>query len=71
VLGDGVRYPRLSWECSAAGDFDCPDGVGLEDLTYLAERWLLQGDSAGAADAEGGEKVNLTDFGILNENCLK
>ena len=64
---DGVGYPRLSWEYSRGGDFDCGDGVGVEDLVYLAGRWLMEGDFAGAADADGDGVVGLADFGVMGE----
>ena len=28
MCGDGIDYPRLSWEFSRGGDMDCPEGVG-------------------------------------------
>jgi hypothetical protein len=68
---DGVDYPRLSWEFSRGGDFGCPDGVGVEDLVYLCERWLEAGPEAvGAADANGDGKVDLADYAILAEHWL-
>jgi len=33
-------YPRLFWEQMLVGDFTDPEGVGLEDLMFLAQHWL-------------------------------
>gem|GEM_PF-747118 len=63
---DGVDYPRLSWEYPRVGDFECPDGVGPEDLLYLAARWLAATPATvEAADATGDGTVDLEDFAIL------
>jgi formylglycine-generating enzyme required for sulfatase activity len=68
---NGVPYPRLAWEFSWGGDLGCPDGVGVEDLVYLCERWLAAGPGAvGAADANGDGKVDLADYAILAEHWL-
>ncbi|MBN1819040.1 MAG: hypothetical protein JW828_16895 [Sedimentisphaerales bacterium] len=67
----GMDYPRLAWEFSRRGDLTCPDGVMLEDLLYLADRW--QGMTpmiVGAADADGDGKVTFSDFAILSKNWL-
>jgi hypothetical protein len=69
---DGVSYPRLSWEFSQGGDMDCPDGVGMEDLLYLAGRWMESvPEVMGAADADGSGKVDLSDFEILAANWMR
>ena len=72
ICVDGVDYPRLSWEFSQDGDLNCPDGVGLEDLVYLAGRWM-KGTAAtsGAADSDGDGKVDLADFGIVASNWMR
>ncbi|MBE0536785.1 MAG: formylglycine-generating enzyme family protein, partial [Phycisphaerae bacterium] len=68
MCSNGVSYPRLSWEYSRGGDFDCPDGVGLEDLRYLAERWLAADvEAVGAADGNGDRRVDMGDFGLMAE----
>ena len=51
------------------GDWVCPDGVRVEDLNYLAERWLLDGCAAvggcGGADLDGNGAVNMADLAIF------
>ncbi len=69
---DGVDYPRLSWELSRGGDLACPDGVAVDDLLYLAERWMATtAATAGAADANGDGKVDMQDMAILAENWMR
>jgi hypothetical protein len=72
MCGDGVSYPRLAWEFSQGGDMDCPDGVGLADLVYLAGRWMkTTSATAGAADGNRDGKVDIQDFGIVSENWMR
>jgi hypothetical protein len=72
MCGEGVSYPRLSWEFSGGGDFACPDGVGMEDLVYLAGRWMAgTAEAAGAADGDGNGKVDLGDYEILADNWMR
>ena len=68
---DGVGYPRLSREYSRVGDFACGDGVGVEDLVYLAGRWLMEGEFGGAADGDGDGVVGMGDFGVLGLHWLE
>jgi hypothetical protein len=70
MCSDGVDYPRLSWEFSQWGDFDCPDGVGSGDLLYLSARWLTP-ETIGSADANSDGKVDLSDFVILAAHWLQ
>jgi hypothetical protein len=35
---EGTNYPRFVWQIPAA-DWLCPDGVGFEDFSYLADGW--------------------------------
>lgn len=39
MCADHVDYPRLNWQFSQYGDFVCPNGVGLEDFSFLGGRW--------------------------------
>ena len=51
---------------------DCPDGVGMEDLVYLAGRWMANSVmTRGTADVNGDGRVDLQDFGILAENWMR
>jgi hypothetical protein len=69
MCANGVDYPRLSWEFSDDGDFACPNGVTIEDLAYLAGRWMASTPATvGAADANGDGRVDLLDLAILSEN---
>jgi hypothetical protein len=72
MCADGMEYPRLSWEFSSRGDLACADGVAVEDLVYLAERWLATtAESAGAADANADERVDLADLAIVSGHWMK
>ncbi len=67
-----VDYPRLSWEYSQGGDFDCPNGVDLNDLLYFATRWLATTiETIGSADPTFDGRVDLSDLAILSKNWLK
>ncbi|NLH17108.1 MAG: hypothetical protein GX455_11060 [Phycisphaerae bacterium] len=72
MCADSVDYPRLSWEFSSVGDFDCPDGVAMDDLFYLASRWCATTpETVGASDANGDGKTDLADLAILAAHWLK
>jgi len=72
MCADGVDYPRLSWEFSGGGDFACPDGVALEDLLYLAERWMAgTPETIGTADWNRDGKVDMIDLATLSGNWGK
>jgi hypothetical protein len=70
MCADGISYPRLSWEFSVGGDFNCPDGVATEDLLYLAQRWMKT-TAVGAADGNGDGKVDLVDLAMVSENWMR
>ncbi|NLH18008.1 MAG: hypothetical protein GX455_15640 [Phycisphaerae bacterium] len=72
MCADGIDHPRLAWEFSQDGDLNCPDGVAMEDLVYLAGRWMAgMLETAGAADGNGDERVDLADFGIVASNWMR
>jgi hypothetical protein len=71
---DGVDYPHLNWK-SMAGDFTCPDGVNMEDLSYFVQRWL-ETDCAGSNYCDGTDMnysgtVNFVDFAIFAGQWLE
>ena len=68
---DGVSYPKLSWQ-SKAGDFECSDGIGGEDLAFFADKWLMT-DRYGFvfADIEVDGVVDIEDLLILSNNWLE
>ncbi len=68
---DGADYPRLAWEFAQGGDFDCPNGVAIDDLLYLAARWLaITPETIGASDANFDDKTDLSDLVILSRSWL-
>ena len=71
AICEGTNYPRLKWQIPAT-DWVCPDGVAVEDLVYLAGRWMAGTPATvGAADADGNGKVDLNDFVLLSEQWMK
>jgi hypothetical protein len=75
MCANGVSYPRLSWEFSRGGDFDCPNGVDMIDFAAFASRWDMQ-DCAGqiqcgAADLNNDGRVDLADFAIFAAQWLQ
>lgn len=71
---DGVDYPHLNWE-SVTGDFACPDGVNMEDLSYFVQRWLSEdciwsNNYCGGSDINGSGAVDFADFAIFADNWL-
>lgn len=67
MCDNGVDYPRLKWEYSKLGDFRCPDGVGFEDFTVLADFWLTDSYDA---DLDKDGVVNYNDLSIFTQNWL-
>ena len=66
---DGTDYPRLSWEMGQAGDFTCPDGVGMGDLEALTVHWLTENTDPNfnyACDGSGDGRINQQDMEILS-----
>jgi hypothetical protein len=72
MCADGVDYPRLTWEFVKVGDFSCPNGVAMDDLTRLASEWLLTYSAPlTGADATGDSAVTFTDFAILASRWMQ
>lgn len=72
VCADGGKYPQLTWEYVKPGDFACPNGVGLDDLEYLAGRWLAATpETIGVADGNGDGKVDMRDLAILASQWMR
>jgi hypothetical protein len=71
---DGVDYPRLNWE-SIPGDFACPDGVNMEDLSYFVQRWLLSdcasSNNCGGVDMNTSGTVDMKDYALFASNWLE
>ena len=68
AICEGTNTPRLQWQIPA-GDWVCPDGVAMEDLDYLAIRWLMA-DCAASGDCDGSDldgdgAVDLADWAVF------
>lgn len=64
---DNMDYPRLAWESAKTGDLDCPDGVEILDLCYLAQRWLAtEATLSGYADIDQSGRVDNGDLAVLS-----
>ena len=69
---DGLDYPRLAWQYPA-GDFTCPDGVGLYDYAILGSLWLRSESDAGwheVYDLYADGIIDASDLGIIHDNWL-
>jgi formylglycine-generating enzyme required for sulfatase activity len=72
---DEVNYPHLNWE-SIAGDFTCPDGVNIEDLSYFVQRWLesdctyANNNDCKGTDMDASGTVDFKDFAIFASQWL-
>jgi len=64
---EGTNYPRLVWQIRAA-DWICPDGVGLEDFSYLGGAWGTADPSPANLDGEDG--IGFGDLMIFCEEWL-
>lgn len=66
---DGLAYPRLSWQYARRGDFACPDGINIGDLTALSYSWLSSKYEGHAyqvsIDADGSGKIDLADLNLM------
>ncbi len=64
ICADGLTYPKLSWE-TIPGDFACPFGVDLMDLSTLVDVWLLKSLQYDVNPEGGDGIVTMADFALL------
>ncbi len=62
-----MDFPRLSWQNWPAGDWICPEGVDIYDLTILFEHWLARIPSADLAGEVQDGIVNFKDLVAMGE----
>ena len=65
---EGTNYPRLTWQIPTA-DWLCPDGVGMEDFSYLAQFWMILEDDI-PVDLDKNNAVGISDLIIFSEQWL-
>jgi hypothetical protein len=75
TICEGTNYPRLQWQIPA-GDWVCPDGVGMEDLSVLSSCWLETVQVLGNAecrmmDLYADGTVDLSDWTIFAGNWME
>ena len=75
AICEAMNYPKLRWQTPTPGNFVCPDEVRMEDLAYMAKRWL-RSNCASTSNCEGADlnlsgAVNTTDLLILADNWLQ
>ncbi|MEN6308313.1 MAG: GLUG motif-containing protein [Anaerohalosphaeraceae bacterium] len=75
TICEGTNYPRFRWQMSAA-DWECPDGVNIEDLNFFALRWLMSecgisNEWCNRADSDESGIVDLADFSVFAEQWLE
>jgi rhodanese-related sulfurtransferase len=69
---EGTNYPRFVWQIPA-GDFVCPDGITIEDFSFLMEHWLDDNcDSSNGycdgTDLDQSGTVDVNDLEIFFDN---
>jgi hypothetical protein len=64
---EGTNYPRFVWQIPAA-DWICPDGVGLEDFSYLGGVWGSADPDPANLDGEDG--IGFGDLKVFCEEWL-
>ena len=69
---EGTNYPRFVWQIPV-GDFVCPDGVTIDDFSFLMEHWLDGNcDSSNGycdgTDLDQSGTVGVLDLEIFFEN---
>lgn len=58
-------FPRLAWQGWPAGDFQCPQGVDINDLIILAQQWLVKTIGIDNAGSIGDGVVNFRDLAVF------
>jgi len=66
---EGTNYPKLSWQEPVVGDWVCPDGVFVEDLSVVADEWLLSLLEYDLAPPGRDGLVNWQDFAELQNSA--
>jgi rhodanese-related sulfurtransferase len=69
---EGTNYPRFIWQIPV-GDFVCPDGITIDDFSFLMEHWLDDNcDSSNGycdgTDLDQSGAVDVNDLEIFIEN---
>ena len=67
AICEGTNYPRLVWQIPGA-DWICPDGVGLEDFSYLGGVWGTGDPDPANLDGEDG--IGFGDLIVFCEEWL-
>ncbi len=62
---NGVGYPKLNWESSIHGDFGCPEGTDLSDLTIFINQWLYSELNYDLYQTDNQHIVNFRDFNVF------
>jgi hypothetical protein len=65
---DGEEYPKFARQFSGTGDFTCPAGVGMEDLSVFVACWLEECELKG--DITLDDIVNMNDIQYLSMEWL-
>ncbi|MEN6307421.1 MAG: GLUG motif-containing protein [Anaerohalosphaeraceae bacterium] len=75
AICEGTNYPKLRWQTATPGNFICPDEVRMEDLAYMAKRWLRSNcastSNCESADLNLSGAVNAADLLIFADNWLQ
>jgi len=67
AICEGMNCPRFAWGIPLA-DWVCPDGVGLEDFSYLGGYWGT--DEGGAVNLDGEDGIGFGDLMVFCEEWL-
>jgi hypothetical protein len=71
---EGTNYPRFVWQIPV-GDFVCPDGITIDDFSFLLEFWLndncdLSNDYCQGTDLDQSGTVDEDDLELFFELWL-